>query len=137
MGTWSAEPFGNDTACDWIYQFLESTDLSVVEAALDAVLSADAAEYLEEDSATEAIAAVEVLAKVLGRGTQTDSYTEDLDEWILAHPQRPSGELLQKARRALARITSPGSELLGLWEEGGEATEWIASVKQLEAAISA
>jgi hypothetical protein len=136
MGTWSIEPFGNDTACDWSYQFLESKDLSVVEAALDAVLDANA-EHLEDDSATEAIAAVEILAKVLGRGTQTDSYTEDIDEWIQAHPQHPSGELLQKAKRALTRITAPGSELLGLWEEGGDATEWLTSVKQLEAAISA
>jgi hypothetical protein len=97
----------------------------------------EASEHLEDDSAAEAIAAVEVLAKMLGRGTQTDSYTEDIDEWIQANPQRPSGELLQKAKRTLARITAPGSELLGLWEEGGDATEWLTSVKQLEAAISA
>ena len=28
MGTWSHEPFGNDDACDWSYELLDSNDLS-------------------------------------------------------------------------------------------------------------
>jgi hypothetical protein len=39
MGVWSHEPFGNDTACDWGYGLLESDNLSIIEAALDYILS--------------------------------------------------------------------------------------------------
>jgi len=38
MGAWSHESFGNDTACDWSYGLLETTDLSVIEATLGAVI---------------------------------------------------------------------------------------------------
>lgn len=134
MGAWSHEPFGNDTACDWSYGLLEGRDLSPVEAALDAVLSAD---YVEADQASEAIAAIEVLAKLLGNGTQADTYTEDIDQWVKDNPQRPSPNLLKKAKDVLQRINSPGSELLEQWEEGGEAEAWKSSLQQLVVATSA
>ena len=136
MGAWSHEPFGNDTACDWSYELLETEDLSAVEAALDEVLEADGG-YLEADLGSQAIAAAEVLAKLLGRGTQSDTYTEDIDQWVQDHPQQPNGALLAKAREAIGRIQSPGSELLELWEEGGEASAWKASLQKLLAATIA
>jgi len=77
MDTWSHEPFGNDDAADWACELEEAKDLSPVEAALDAVLENDG--YVEAPEATCAVAAVEVIAKVLGRGTQSDAYTESVD----------------------------------------------------------
>jgi len=71
MGTWSHEPFGNDDACDWSYELFDSNDLSSVEAALNSVLNGD--DYLEASTASNAVAAVEVIAKLLGKGTQTDT----------------------------------------------------------------
>jgi len=136
MGAWSHEPFGNDTACDWSYGLLETSDLSSIEAALDAVIESGE-DYLDADRATEAIAAIEVLAKLQGKGTQTDSYTEDLDQWVKRHPQKPSTKLLAKAKQVIERIGSPESELLELWEEGEEADAWKASLQQLAAATSA
>jgi hypothetical protein len=41
MGAWSHEPFGNDDAGDWALELEEATDLSYIEASLDAVLDAD------------------------------------------------------------------------------------------------
>lgn len=66
MGAWSHEPFGNDDTNDWAYSYsLDGVnDLSVIEATLNRAL--DAEEYLEALEASEAIAAVEVLAKLLG-----------------------------------------------------------------------
>jgi hypothetical protein len=136
MGAWSHEPFGNDTACDWSYGLLETSDLSSIEAALDAVMDSGE-DYLDADLATEAIAAIEVLAKLRGQGTQADSYTEDIDQWVKQHPQEPSAGLLAKARQVIARISSPESELLELWEEGEEADAWKASLQQLASATSA
>lgn len=81
MGVWSHEPFGNDTANDWAYGLEETTDLSYVEATLDKVLS-QGEEYLEAPDAEEAVGAIEVLAKLLGRGSQSDSYTKKVDAWV-------------------------------------------------------
>jgi hypothetical protein len=136
MGAWSHEPFGNDTACDWGYGLLEATDLSPVEAALDAVIE-NVEDYLDADLATEALAAIEVLAKLQGKGTQTDAYTKGIDQWVKQHAQKPTAELLAKATQVIERIASADSELLELWEESEEAGAWKASLRQLAAATSA
>lgn len=81
MGTWSHESFGNDTANDWAYELEDATDFSVIEAALQVALD-EGDEYLDADLAMEAIAAVEVIAKRLGKGTQSDVYTEKVDQWL-------------------------------------------------------
>lgn len=134
MGTWSHEPFGNDDAADWAGELEAAEDLSFVEAALDAVLESDS--YLEAPEASCAVAAVEVIAKLLGKGTQSDTYTENIDAWVKKLRAKPSGALLEKARKALDRIRAEDSELNELWHEDGDAPEWDASLKSLYAAVS-
>ncbi|MET0038454.1 MAG: DUF4259 domain-containing protein [Candidatus Thiodiazotropha lotti] len=80
MGAWSHEPFGNDDANDWAYGLEGFVDLSLIEKTLDRALEAE--KYLEAPKALEAVAAVEVLAKLLGKGTQTDTYTEKVFEFL-------------------------------------------------------
>lgn len=135
MGTWSHEPFGNDTANDWAYELEGATDLSLVEEALDKVLSAE--EYLEAPEAEEAVAAVEVLAKLLGKGTQSDSYTKKVEAWVAELSVKPPAELRKKAGRALDRVLGANSELRDLWQESGEGNEWEQSVERLKAAVAA
>ena len=135
MGAWSHEPFGNDTAGDWAYGLVESTDLSHIEAALDKVLEQSG--YLEAPDSEQAIAAVEVLAKVRGKGTQSDSYTEEVDAWVASLQAKPTSALLQKAKRVLQRIVSKDSELLELWSQGDEADSWKSSIASLQSAINA
>jgi Domain of unknown function (DUF4259) len=134
MGAWSHEPFGNDDANDWAYELDEAEDLSYVEAALDAVLETDG--YLEAPEASCAVAAVEVIAKLLGKGTQSDAYTEKVDDWVARVGAKPPRALLEKAQRALERIRGEQSELKELWHEG-DAAEWEASLSSLHAAVSA
>ena len=87
MGAWSHEPFGNDDANDWAYGLEDVTDLSLIDETLDRVLEAE--EYLEAPEASEAVAAIEVLAKLLGKGTQTDTYTAKVDEWVKSLSVQP------------------------------------------------
>lgn len=134
MGAWSHEPFGNDDANDWAYELEEAEDLSYVEAALDAVLESDG--YLEAPEASCAVAAVEVIAKLLGKGTQSDAYTEKVDEWVMRVRIKPPRPLLEKARRALERVRGEQSELRELWHEG-DAAEWEASLNSLHVAVNA
>jgi len=134
MGAWSHEPFGNDDANDWAYGLEETKNLSRIEEALDRVLQTDG--YLEAPEASEAVAAVEVLAKLLGKGTQSDSYTAKVDDWVKSVSLNPSPSLLAKAQRTLERILGEDSELRELWSEGDEA-EWVGSIKALQIAVGA
>ncbi|WP_332739810.1 DUF4259 domain-containing protein [Hydrogenophaga sp.] len=134
MGAWSHEPFGNDDANDWAYGLDDANDLSLIESALDRALEAE--HYLEAPEASEAVAAVEVLAKLLGRGTQTDSYTEKVDEWVKLISAKPDAALVAKAMLTLERVLGEKSELRELWEESGE-EEWLGSIRSLQSAISA
>lgn len=135
MGAWSCEPFGNDTAGDWAFGLDDAKDLSYVEAALDAVLKQVEDEFLESTDAEEAVAACEVLAKLLGKGTQSDGYTAGVDAWVASVGVKPGPGLLDKARKGLKRVTGDNSELRELWEEdGGE--DWLESVETLRHALA-
>ena len=133
MGAWSHEPFGNDTANDWAYELEETTDCSLLESAFDAVLEED--DYIDSDVASEAIAAAEVVAKVLGRGTQNDAYTEKVDAWLSANRVDINADLRKKAKLALNRILGENSELCELWEESEEGALWKVSVQKLISAV--
>ena len=134
MGTWSHESFGNDTANDWAYELEDATDFAVIEAALQVALD-EGDEYLDADLAMEAIAAVEVIAKRLGKGTQSDVYTEKVDQWLETISEQPSDDLLSLAKRVLERIVADDSELKELWLESDEYELWLGSIQQLKDAL--
>ena len=134
MGTWSHESFGNDTANDWAYELEDGTDFSVIEAALQVALD-EGDEYLDADLAMEAIAAVEVIAKRLGKGTQSDVYTEKVDQWLETISEQPSDDVLSLAKRVLERIVADDSELKELWLESDEYELWLGSIQQLKDAL--
>ena len=131
MGAWSHEPFGNDTAGDWAYDLLETNDLSLIEAVLEKTIK-ESEEFLEAPDGEEAVAAIEVLAKIKGKGTQVDSYTEEVDSWVEKNNLNCSEELSLKAQKVLELVCSEKSELAELWE-GQE--EWQASIEKLKLAL--
>lgn len=134
MGAWSHEPFGNDDANDWAYRLEDAKDLGLIESTLDQVLESEG--YLEAPQASEAVGAVEVIAKLLGRGTLSDAYTEKIDEWVKTVALKPSPSLLEKARRTLDRVMSDDSELRELWQEEGTG-DWENSIANLKKAVEA
>lgn len=136
MGTWSHQPFGNDAANDWAYDLEKQTDFSLVAQAIQDVLD-NGADYLDSDLAVEAVAASEVLAKAVGRGTQSDAYTKKVDAWLASVAAKPTPDLLSKAHQALTRILGPDSELRELWEESDDFSAWESSIKALQAAVGA
>ena len=134
MGTWSHEPFGNDAAIDWAYQIQNTHDFLLVEQAIQRVLDCGP-EYLDADVAVEAVAAAEIIAKALGRGTQSDAYTEEVDAWLKTISAAPTSALRSKAHQSLSRILGPDSELKELWEESEDLESWESSVRLLQSAI--
>lgn len=75
-----------------------------------------------------------VLAKLLGKGTQSDGYTQGVDAWVSSLKLKLDAALLKKAQKALKRVAGKNSELLELWEEEG-ADDWMKSIKALRTAL--
>ena len=136
MGAWGTGSFDNDTACDWAYDLKETSDLSLIEGALDKVLNIGG-EYLGASVAEEALAAAEAVARLKGNWGIRDSYTETMDRWVETTRLTPPQALVEKALRAIERSLSGPSELLELWGETEEFTAWEESVKDLIKRLSA
>lgn len=134
MGTWDIDPFGNDTACDWAYMLEETGDLSLLESTIENVLAAGD-EYLEAYEAEEALAAVEVIARLLGHWGTRNAYTEPVDLWVERYRLKPSPDLLRRAEAAIDRILTTPSELLELWEDSDDGEAWKQSVHELKTRV--
>lgn len=136
MGTWSHEPFGNDTANNWAYRLERCADFSVVEQAIRAVLDNDES-YLDVDLAVKAVAAAEVLARTRGRGTQSDVYTEKVDAWLASiDDAKPSDAIFVAAQQALVLVLGGDSELKQLWEGSADSAEWLSAMQALQMALA-
>ena len=81
--------------------------------------------------ASNALAACEVLARLIGNPGYENPYTEKVDEWVATHPQTPSPGLLARANAVINRILGDNSELKDLWAESDENSNWLASVDDL------
>lgn len=139
MGTWAVGPFGNDFAQDWAEDLQESKDLYFIEDTLTNVLRAETTEYLEAPFGAEALAAVETLLRLYGRGAPADEDSASVDEWVesVLPKFKPRADLVDKARRALVLVLSDASELRELWEDSEHFQEWQASVKDMSARMPA
>ncbi|OFA03518.1 DUF4259 domain-containing protein [Duganella phyllosphaerae] len=147
MGTWAVDAFGNDFAQDWAEDLHETTNMDAIENTLETAL-ADAGAELEAPLAAEALAAIEVLARLQGKGGERTEDSASVDEWVDARkaaaeakakakgPVKARADLLVKAQQALARIVSEQSELRQLWEESEHYAEWRATVDDLAARLA-
>ncbi len=135
MGTWAVDAFGNDYAQDWAEDLHETSNLDAVEDTLNTVL--DSGAELEAPFAAEALAAIEVLARLQGKGGPRTEDSAAVDEWVDARKAkaRPRADLAEKAARAIERILSPDSELRQLWEDSEHYTDWRAAVEDLRARL--
>lgn len=142
MGTWAVDAFGNDFAQDWAEDLHETTNMDAIENTLDTALAgADAGGELEAPLAAEALAAIEVLARLQGKGGARTEDSAAIDDWVDARKEKAKGavkprtDLAAKAQQALARIVSGQSELRQLWEESEHYAEWRAAVDDLAARL--
>lgn len=139
MGTWAVDAFGNDYAQDWAEDLAQTSNLEAVENTLDVALE-HPGEVLEAPFAAEALVAVEVLARLQGKGGERGEDSAAVDEWVDARkakgkPIKPRADLADKAARALERILSPQSELRALWEDSEYYADWRAAVEELRARL--
>ena len=130
MGTWATDAFGNDYAMDWAQDLHEYKTLELVETTLDNVIDSTEAE-LEAPFAAEALAALEVIARLQGNPGEPDPATEEVDEWVAACKKKVTPPLQDKARLAFDRITAETSELRQLWQDSEHFADWQADVASL------
>jgi len=131
MGTWAVDAFGNDYAQDWAEDLHETSNLDAVEDTLNTAL--DTPGELDAPFAAEALVAIEVLARLQGKGGPRTDYSATVDEWVDARKPKAKlrTDLADKATRALDRILAADSELRQLWEESEHYSEWLAAVEDL------
>jgi len=138
MGTWAVDAFGNDYAQDWAEDLHETKSMEAVENTLDNLLSGAGGE-IDAPFAAEALVALEVLARLQGKGGPRTDDSAAIDEWVDARkqkPVRPRTDLAEKAGQAITLILSEQSELRALWEDSEHYADWRASVEDLAARLS-
>ena len=137
MGTWAVDAFGNDYAQDWAEDLHETKSMEAVENTLDNLLS-NAGGEVDAPFAAEALVAIEVLARLQGKGGPRTEDSAAIDEWVDARkqkPVRPRTDLVEKAQQAIALILSDQSELRELWEDSEHYADWRASVEDLKSRL--
>ena len=131
MGAWGVQIFDNDEAMDWTYDLEESSDLSVVTAALEAVTN-PVNGALGAMDCCNALAAAEVVAALAGKATA--ALPEEVAAWVNGKPA-PDGTVVAKAKDAVRSVLD-GSELRGLWAETDDFEAWTAAVDDLIARLA-
>lgn len=129
MGAWGYGAFDNDDAVDFLADVARSGDLSLIREVLDNVSTST--EYVEASDASQAIAAAEILAAVLGRPTPAALRIDELGRWISRIRPAAEPELTDLARDALTRILAPNSALRERWEDADAFPDWRAAVQEL------
>lgn len=135
MGAWAVDSFGNDDACDWVYELEESESLELVEETLDAAI-AEGEEYLEAPTACMAIAAMEVVALLRGHAAEGVDYPEEVETWVEQHEQDVPDQLLARALTCHDRILADESELRDLWAETEHWDAWKQHMADLRQRMS-
>lgn len=132
MGTWSIHAFGNDEAADFAIELSESSNLDLIQSALEDVIVAD--EYLEAPEADRGIAAAAVLALLNGQEIP-GTLDEALSTWVKSQTTKPSSALLTKAQVVIERVLSENSELAELWIESDEYESWQDGLRLIKASL--
>jgi hypothetical protein len=136
MGAWGELAFDNDSANDWAYGLDDVEDLSLVEAAFQALENVGNG-YLDADLGCNALAACEVLARARGNFGYKNAYTEKVDLWVEQHKPTPSDSLLRRASSAIDRVLGGQSELKDLFEDEAHNDEWRKAVMDLRQRLTA
>ncbi len=133
MGTWGVHSFENDDARAWAQAYREM-GLFVAKSTLEVAIGDFKGGGLQADVAARAVAAVEAVAFVLGRGSK------EAEAAFAGAPQANATEaeaLVPLAEEALAAVTG-GSGLNAYWTEAapGDHGKWVAAIAALQARVT-
>lgn len=128
MGAWGNSNFENDTATDWLNDFLAAPKESKIVEALYEILYQE--EFIDSDESFEALAAAELIAAKRGDPSRDlpDEVNIKTDLACLLDPT-----LNMTAKQAVEKIINfkGHSELRELWQESDEYNQWLEVQKGL------
>ena len=130
MGAWGKGALENDDACDYADMIADGKDLSGLERTLDTAIQAGE-DYLEVSDGAEALAAGEIVARLLGRPGALTPRTAKIDEWMSGLKQAPGAPLVDKAVQAVTRVMTEPSELMEIWIDSDNFDDWQDGVEDL------
>ncbi len=134
MGAWDSDNFANDDAADWLSELIDGESVEPIKETLADILDEPPGDYLEAPECSCALAAAEIIAAALGRPAA--EMPEEAMDWLNDHSREVADrvELLEMARRAVARIQE-NSELKDLWDEADSLDEWNQIQDNLKARL--
>jgi hypothetical protein len=138
VGAWAEGAFDNDDAADWVLQFDgadQASGLRLIEDALKQAAETGADRYLEIDAGARAVAAAELVTHIAGQPVRQTPCNEDVLRWAAQVSPDALPSLADLARRGVARVAGPGSELAELWDEAGPS--WRTSMAELASKLQA
>jgi hypothetical protein len=144
MTTWAADAFGNDYALDWAQDLQETSSLEPLESSFDYVIDngMGCAADVEAPLAAEALAAADVLARLLGNPDVDADGPAGVDAWVAQRLQKATprfqvqlAQLADKARQAIGIVLAPASELNQLWQESEHYQQWLDEVAALQSRL--
>jgi len=109
MGCWGINSFDNDDASDWVADLIEEDNPGLVQETIAEVLAIDG--YLESSFASQALAAIEVVAAAMGHPTASCESNVELMEWMAKTKPSINPPLVREAIAIIDRITGSESEL--------------------------
>ena len=130
MAAWAPGPFDNEEAADFIEDLTEVADWRMGVTLMEH--AANVSGYLEEAEGELAVAAAAVVASCVGAGSVLPDTHADLKA-TLGKPPEGSANL---ARRALARVVGPASELDETWQEGEDHDAWLTQIAGLQSLLN-
>lgn len=128
MGAWGTGPFDNDAAADWLAELADAEDLGPVRAELVRTANWPPSAPLEEEDASVAIAAAQVVAEV---AQPSAGPPPEMQSWVGNAAPVVTRDDLRLAAHAVARVLGPNSDLAQLWGGSEEGTEWHVEVQAL------
>lgn len=128
MGAWGTGIYENDDAADWVYDLEELG----FDAILDAFEATENREYVESPEGSAAVAAADVVARLISGEGEISEDTEAVMQWIASAREGARPQLVGRALTAVERVIAEDSELPELWaddEEDADALDdWLAVV---------
>lgn len=115
MGQWGESMFESDGVLDFLSEFNDSLDFSMVEDAIEIALESE--EYIDIDDCYGVIASAEIVAAI--KGNKSDDFPEDMNFSIVTFKGNLTNELTTSVRKdlKLVLLNDEGSELFELWED--------------------
>lgn len=126
MGTWGYYNFDNDAAADFAADFRDNhSEVTLLEAL---VAVAEEEDQIDGDAASEALAAAEIVAAILGKPSR--DFPADLIPVIVKLDASESEDLREMAQQAVQAVANK-SALQEMWAKNESANDWQQTQQDL------